>query len=95
MTVPAALSLLQDTTFYFALSMVMNSQMAFLSVKGFAVPVIVFLTRCIIRKVYTAGMLLSLVLLLGGTGLAFAALGGDHSEMTIIFQVLIGVSATS
>ena len=98
MTVPAAMSLLQDITFYFALSMVLDSQMAFLSIRGLALPILVFLTRFIIRKVYTTGMLLSLVLLLGGAGLALVhgeAAISTSLDMSPIFMLLVIVSATS
>ena len=72
--------------------------MAFLSIKGLALPILVFLTRFIIRKVYTTGMLLSLVLLAGGAGLALVhgeAAISTLSDFSPIFMLLVIVSATS
>ena len=53
MTVPAALSLIQDITFYYALTMIASSTKVFIVARGVALPLCVLFTKWLFSKVYT------------------------------------------
>ena len=72
MSVPAALSLVQDLVFYYALLHVASSQETLIASRSLAMPLALLLSRLIISKVFTTGMVVSVAIIFGGTALEFS-----------------------
>ena len=72
MSVPAALSLVQDLVFYYALLHVASSQETLIASRSLALPIALLLSRLIISKVFTTGMVVSVAIIFGGTALEFS-----------------------
>ena len=106
MSIPAAVSLMQDITFYYAISTIVidDSRQAILTINGLAMIAVMFFARWLISKVYTSGMLVSLLIVLSGAGFAFGhglttnksdSNSSEMIEMTFMFWLLATVTASS
>ena len=92
MSIPAAVSLVQDLTFYYALTHVAMQRESILASWSLAMPVAILLSRLFMFKVFTYGMMVSAAFVLCGAAMEFTQ---DNTGGATVFWAMLVLIAAS